>query len=134
MPKSRLRVAIVDDEEPVRRALTRLCQAYELDVATFASARLLFDALGAGRQRPDCLVLDMHMSGLNGLEVLALLHRCGFDIPAIVMTGRDDAITRELAFATGAFAYLLKPIDADVLLDTIAVATGTPRTLTTAGA
>src|SRR5262245_28988652 len=61
-------VAIVDDEEPIRRAMTRLCQAYELDVATFASAQQLFDLLDGDGRHPDCLVLDIHMPGIGGLE------------------------------------------------------------------
>lgn len=105
--------------------MKRLCRAYDLDVATFASAQQLFESLDGDGRQPDCLVLDIHMPGVGGIETRTQLLQRGLNIPSIMITGRDDEETRERALATGAFAYLCKPIDADTLLDAIADATGT---------
>src|SRR5258705_9750177 len=117
-------IAIVDDDELIRRAMTRLCRAYQLEVITFASAEQLVDSLDANGRHPDCLVLAIHMQGIGGLETRAELLQRGVNIPSIMITGRDDEETRERALAAGACAYLCKPIDAYTLLDAIADATG----------
>jgi FixJ family two-component response regulator len=110
-------IAIVDDEESDRVALRRLCVASGLEARAFASAQQLFDSLE--HARPDCLVLDVHMPGLNGLETQAWLRERGIHIPAIMITGRDDETTRTRSIALGASAYLSKPVDANVLIDAI---------------
>jgi FixJ family two-component response regulator len=114
-------VAIVDDEEHVRVALRRLCAAWGLEARAFASAPELLESLTA--TLPDCLVLDVHMPGVTGLDALAWMRARGTRIPAIVITGRDDEEVRIRATAVGAAAYLCKPIDPEVLLDAIADAT-----------
>jgi FixJ family two-component response regulator len=110
-------IAIVDDEEHVRVALRRLCSAWDLEPRTFGSARELLDSLPAAH--PDCLILDVHMPGLGGLDALACLLDRGISIPSIVITGRDDEDMRVRAAAVGASAYLCKPVDAGVLLAAI---------------
>jgi FixJ family two-component response regulator len=110
-------IAIVDDEEHVRVALRRLCSAWDLESRVFGSARELFESLHAAQ--PDCLILDVHMPGLGGLDALAWLLERGIRIPSIVITGRDDEDMRVRAAAVGASAYLCKPIDSAVLLDAI---------------
>lgn len=131
MPTNRPFIAIVDDEESVRRAMKRLCRAYELDVAAFASAQQLFDSLESDHSIPDCLVIDIHMPGIGGLETRTQLVQRGIDIPSIMITGRDDEETRARALAAGACAYLCKPIDVSTLLGAIAAATGSRGTFTT---
>jgi FixJ family two-component response regulator len=117
MDGSRLRVAIIDDDESVRRALRRLLRAANLDADAFASGRDFIDSLAA--QVPDCVVLDVHMPGMNGLDVQLQLVRNGFRIPVVVITGHDEPQARAQCLAAGAAAYLRKPLDDVALLDAI---------------
>jgi FixJ family two-component response regulator len=116
-------VAIVDDEDSVRRALERLLRSAGIDPAVFSSGENFLASL-AGR-RPDCVVLDLHMPGVTGFDVQARLRASGFQIPVIVITGHDSAESRERVQALGASAYLRKPVGAKVLLEAIERATGT---------
>lgn len=102
----------------MRKALERLLRSASMDVITFPAGQLFLDSLSA--HPVDCLVLDLHMSGMNGFEVQAQLARSGSQVPVIVMTGHDTPATRTRVLSSGAFAYLLKPIDDRVLLEAIA--------------
>jgi len=110
-------IAIVDDEESVRVALCRLCNAYGLDARSFASVQQLFDSLPS--RQPDCLVLDAHMPGIGGLDAQAWLREQGIRIPAVMITGRDDDSIQSRSQSIGAAACLCKPVDAEVLLGAI---------------
>jgi FixJ family two-component response regulator len=114
---TRLSISIVDDEEHVRVALRRLCDAYGLPARTFASAEDFLDSLDDSR--PECVIFDAQMPGLGGLEAQAVMRERGVRIPAIVITGRDNDEMRARAAALGAHAYLPKPVDAEVLIGAI---------------
>jgi len=116
----RLRIAVVDDEEPVRKALKRLLRSAGMDVETYPSGADFLDAMRT--REPDCLVLDLHMPGVNGFEVQSQLAQLGTRLPVVVVTGHDTPESNKRALAGGAAAYLLKPIDDRVLLDAIAAA------------
>ena len=118
MTGSRLRVAVVDDEESVRRALRRLFDAFELDAETFASGQEFLDALPT--RSPDCLVLDLQMPGLSGLEVQRLLAAAGVRVPTIIISADDAPEIRERCLSAGTAAYLGKPFDDRTLLAMIA--------------
>ena len=110
-------VAIVDDEEPVRKALKRLLRASGLEAETYASGR---DFLVANAERsPDCVILDLHMPGMSGLQVLQELKAARSVLPAVVITAYDEPATREQCLAAGAAAYLRKPLDERLLLNAI---------------
>jgi len=110
-------VAIVDDEEPVRKALKRLLRASGLEADTYASGQ---DFLQASLVRmPDCVVLDLHMPGMSGLQVLQELRSAKKSLPAVVITAYDEPATREQCLAAGAAAYLRKPLDERLLLNAI---------------
>jgi len=111
-------VFVVDDEESVRKALSRLLAASGMKVATFASGDGFLAA--ATLRAPDCVVLDLHMPGLTGLDVLLKLNQSGLDVPAIVITAHDEPQSRAQCLEAGAIEYLCKPIDAAALLDAIA--------------
>jgi DNA-binding response OmpR family regulator len=111
-------IAVVDDENSICRALKRLLEASGFDVLTFPSGKEFVDALGT--DQIDCAVLDLHMPGLSGLDLLKWLRSDGRQIPVIVVTGRDEHNTRALCLAAGACAYLPKPLDASQLLHAIA--------------
>jgi FixJ family two-component response regulator len=118
--KTRSLITIVDDEEPIRKALRRLLRSAGMDVETFPSGVEFFDSLAT--RRPDCVVLDLHMPVMNGFEVLAQLAESGMNLPVVVITGHDSDETRQLALAGLPVAYLRKPVNDQALLDAIAVA------------
>ena len=110
-------VAIVDDEEPVRKALKRLLCASGLEAEAYASGK---DFLSATATRaPDCVVLDLHMPGMSGLQVLQELRSAKSTLPAVVITAYDEPATRAQCLAAGAAAYLRKPLDERLLLNAI---------------
>jgi FixJ family two-component response regulator len=113
-------IAIVDDDASIRRALHRLVQAKGYTVESFASAREFLDAVP--RCRPACLVLDVHLNG-SGFELQERLAADGLEIPIIFITAHDDDSTRRRLEKCGAVAYLWKPVDEQVLLQTIQRAT-----------
>jgi FixJ family two-component response regulator len=120
MPRSRPLIAVVDDEEPVRKALRRLICAAGHDVETFASGASFLASLE--NHEPDCVLLDLHMPELTGLDVQARLARTAPRVPVIVITGHDQPETRDRVLAAGATAYLLKPVDEEALFAAIAAA------------
>jgi len=117
---SSLLVAVVDDDASVRRALTRLLQSAGLRVLTCASATE-FLATGVS-SAPDCVILDIHLGGMSGLEMLSRLRESGCSLPVLIITAHDDAQTREAAARVGCTAYLRKPLDGKMLLDEVAAA------------
>jgi CheY-like chemotaxis protein len=119
-------VAIVDDEEPVRKALKRLLRAAGLEAETYASGREFLEA--SALRPPDCLVLDLHMPGMSGLQVLRELRETPDAPPTVIITAYDEPATREQCLAAGASAYLRKPLDERLLLNAIsATVKRTPR-------
>ena len=99
-------VVIVDDDSSVRRALSRLLRMAGLRVALFASAADLLADMPAA---PACLVLDIHLGGMSGLDLLARFRAEGNTIPVLIITAHDDPSSRELATKAGFVAYLRKP-------------------------
>ena len=121
MPKLPL-VAVVDDEESVRRALERLLRSAGFAVETFASGAEFLLALP--EHLPACLVMDLHMPDLSGLDIQVLLQREGFGVPVVVITGHDTPEARMRVIKRGAKAYLRKPVDDKLLLAAINDAIG----------
>jgi FixJ family two-component response regulator len=113
-------VAVVDDEEPVRRALERLLRASGIETETFSTGGAMLDDLA--RREPDCVVLDLHMPGMSGFELQDRLAERETRIPVIVMTGHDTPESFERATAGGAAAYLRKPVDGEELLAAVGAA------------
>jgi FixJ family two-component response regulator len=113
-------IAVVEDDEPVRRALERLIRSARLDAETFPTGDEFLETLPD--HRPDCLVLDLHMPKVDGFQVQAWLARASLRIPVIVITGHDTPDAQARAMKGGAVAYFRKPVDGDALLDAIATA------------
>jgi CheY-like chemotaxis protein len=114
-------IAVVDDEEPIRKALKRLLRAAGLEAEGYASGQEFLRE--AGRRPPDCVLLDLHMPSMGGLDLLGHIHQT----PVVVITAHDQPGTREQCLAAGASAYLRKPIDDRLLLNAISAALRKPR-------
>jgi FixJ family two-component response regulator len=117
MPRAPIRVAIVDDEPAVRTALARLLKASSFQTATYGSAREFIDSMRRGL--PECLIVDVHMPEFSGLDLQRYLNRIDKKIPTIVITAFDDAGIRERSAASGAKAFLTKPLHGPTLIDAI---------------
>src|SRR5690349_20208860 len=113
-------IAVVDDEEPVRKALRRLLRALGFEVELFCSGEEFLTSINT--RQPDCAILDLHLPGLSGLEVQRELSRTNTRLPCILITGKDEPGTADRALAAGASAYLRKPVDQDELLSAISAA------------
>ena len=110
-------VYVVDDDEAVRRFLRGLIRSVGLKVETFATAREFLDAYQAGS--PGCLLLDIRMPGMSGLELQAELRRRKLDLPVIVLTGHGDVKVAVHAMKAGAVDFIEKPFNNEFLLQAI---------------
>jgi FixJ family two-component response regulator len=119
-------IAIVDDDASVCKALGRSIAASGLSVYTFTSGEEFLNSMAT--RQPDCLVLDFHMPGLNGIDIMTALDAAGWDLPIIIITGRDEPAPKAQCLASGALAYLPKPLDHLKLLRAIGEAVGHPPT------
>jgi FixJ family two-component response regulator len=107
-------IDIVDDDEAVRDSMRVLLETYGFVVREYASAQ---EFLASSNQPVcGCLLLDLHMPGMTGLDLLDTLRARGWTEPIILMTGRSDSVLKERAGRAGAVAMLDKPVDDDVLL------------------
>ncbi|MHA1598795.1 MAG: response regulator transcription factor [Alphaproteobacteria bacterium] len=110
-------VFIVDDDDAVRESLNWLVSSVDLKVESYASAG---DFLGQCRpNQSGCLITDIRMPGLSGLELQDELNRRGCDLPVIVITGHGDVQTAVRAMKAGAFDFVEKPFNDQLLLDLV---------------
>ncbi len=123
--KTQLMVAVVDDDLSVQKALRRLIMSFGFETECFASAD---EYLVTRREKPpDCLVLDVHMAGMNGIELQAELRRSGSKVPIVFITALDDGLWRGLAMEGGAVDFLPKPCGDDALMEAVQRAVRTQR-------
>jgi FixJ family two-component response regulator len=108
---------VVDDDPSVRRALVRLLRSAGMSPRPFESAREFLDSDFTAENA--CLIADVKMPGLDGLELQQKLVEMGVDLPVVLITGFDSEETRALAKASGAAGYFRKPVDDQALLDAI---------------
>lgn len=113
-------VAVVDDDELVRMGLQKLLKAAGFKVATFESAERFLDS--DHLRHVGCLIADIRMPGLSGLELQAKLKAERYAIPIIFITAHGDSKMRMQAMLEGAVEFLTKPFDDKVLLDTVGAA------------
>jgi two-component system response regulator FixJ len=107
-------VAIVDDDEAVREALSDLLLALDLACRTFDRAETFMAEYVPGRF--DCLITDVSMPGLSGLDLMQHLRNIGASMPVIIVTAGMNPATRLRAMNGGAHAYLTKPISGEALI------------------
>jgi FixJ family two-component response regulator len=110
-------VFVVDDDESVRKALTRLIQSVGIQVESFASAEAFL--LRPRYEGPCCLVLDIRMPGLSGLDLQKELTRANLTVPIIFMTGHGTIPMSVRAMKAGAIDFLEKPFEDQAILDLI---------------
>ena len=114
-------VAVVDDEPAVCKAFERLLRASKFEVVTFCSGADFLTSLSL--RAPACVVLDLHMPGLNGFDVQAhLAADPGNKVGVVIVTAHDSPTSQQRAMAAGAAAYLRKPVETQPLLDAVRAA------------
>jgi FixJ family two-component response regulator len=122
------RVHIVDDDAAVRRALALLMASVPLDVALYASAQEFLDAFpGLDADERYCLVADVRMPGMSGLELQGELKSRDIAIPTILISGHGDVPMAVRAMRNGAVTFLEKPVAEQELIDTVLDVLARPR-------
>jgi FixJ family two-component response regulator len=121
MQNRQIVVAIVDDDPSVLKGLKRLLNTCGFKTEVFNSGEAFLDRDSTGE--PACVVLDIHLNGITGIETRRRLTASGSTIPVIYMTALDTAIVQREATASGCAAYLRKPFSGNVLVESIRKAT-----------
>ena len=102
-------VFVIDDDESVSKSISRLMKSVGFNVRTFTSARDFLDQ--ECQNLPGCLVLDVRMPGISGLELQQKLIDCSSRLPIILMSAHEDISAREQGLKAGAVEFLQKPFD-----------------------
>jgi FixJ family two-component response regulator len=113
-PERSFAVAVVDDDASFREALAGYISSCGFDVLAFASADAFLDSSASGDA--GCLITDMHLPGMNGLDLQRRLRDLGVSLPTIFVTAAPDAGAARTAVAGGALCMLAKPVDEAELL------------------
>jgi FixJ family two-component response regulator len=120
VPQESFTVYVIDDDESIRRALKRLLRSMGYHAVTFESAEDFMEATSCRGE--GCLVLDIRLPGMTGLDLQEKLASSGAKYPVIFMTAHDNTQWQERAKKAGAVAYLRKPFDEQSLLNAIQLA------------
>jgi FixJ family two-component response regulator len=119
---TRGQISVVDDDESIRRTTTFLIESFGFRAAAFESAEKF---LKSGQlQDTSCLIVDVQMPGMSGLELQTELASAGYDIPIIFITAYENKASRQQAMHAGAVAFLGKPFSDEQLLQTVRSALG----------
>lgn len=118
-------IAIVDDDAPLREALGSVMKAAGFSIGTFASAEEFLDS--AERENTACLILDVRLPGISGIELQKRLADANSEIPIIFVTAHGDASLRDSLLRAGAAGFLSKPVRSDALLKQIHAALKTNK-------
>jgi len=117
MPSENSIVHVIDDDEASRESLEFLLRTAGIEVKTYASAAVFLD-LAAG-MNPGCIITDVRMPGMSGIDLLRRLRELKIDVPVIVITGHGDVPLAVEAMKIGAVDFLEKPFDDEVLLASV---------------
>jgi DNA-binding response OmpR family regulator len=117
MPSDKAIVHVIDDDEAIRQSLAFLLQAAKLEVKTYASAMAFLDSLPDNAS--SCVITDVRMPGMSGVDLLRRLKELKIAVPVIVITGHGDVALAVEAMKVGAVDFLEKPFDDDVLLASV---------------
>jgi DNA-binding response OmpR family regulator len=119
------RILVVDDEEPVRDVLCEYFESQGFGVEAAPDGEAALAALG--RLRPDLVLLDVRMPGIDGVEVLRRIRRADPDVPVIMVTANEDVALAKEMLKLGAFDYVAKPFDFSYLDRGVSEAAETPE-------
>jgi FixJ family two-component response regulator len=121
--KAKPLIAIVDDDESVCRAIKRLVRSLGMEAEAFTSGRDFIELIDAMPSfQPDCLILDVQMPGMNGLDVQQQLISRSSRLPIVFITAHDEMGVRERALSAGALAFLRKPFNDELFIETLTAA------------
>jgi two-component system response regulator FixJ len=120
MPSETAIVHVIDDDEALRDSLAFLLRTADLDVMSHASAAAFLDALPLTGLT--CIITDVRMPGLSGIDLLRRVRELGIEVPVIVITGHGDVPLAVEAMRFGAVDFLEKPFDDEVLLQSVRAA------------
>jgi FixJ family two-component response regulator len=118
--RDREMVSVVDDDASLRRSVRNLLTSAGFTVQAFSSAEEFLES--PQRTNTGCLVLDLRMGGMSGLDLLKHLRATGWGIPVVILTAHGDDDARGRALQAGAAAFLGKPFRGDALLDVVKTA------------
>ncbi len=110
-------IYIIDDDKSVRRSFELLLSSADYKYSSFESAKEFLDNFNPNGK--DVLILDVHMPGMDGCELLSALKLKNIFVPILIITAYDEPFSRECAKDYGVMAYLRKPIDGKTLIDLI---------------
>lgn len=127
MPPDKSVVAIVDDDPSVLTGLKRVLGAHGFITETFNSGEAFLERYKAAE--PACVILDINLGGITGIETRRRLTARGAKVPVIYMSALDDATIIKEATASGCAAFLRKPFSGNVLIDTIQIATSSCKSI-----
>ena len=116
-------IAIIDDDAPLREALGSVLKAAGFGIDTFASAEEFLESLQ--RNHTNCLILDVRLPGMSGIELQRRLLDAHFGVPIIFITAHGDGDLRDLVMKAGAAGFLNKPVRSEALLKEIHAALDT---------
>ena len=114
---SQQKVYVIDDDDAVRDSMRAALESFEMDVSDYRSASDFLAEVNAPAN--GCMLLDLHMPGMSGLELLAIMRQRGWNLPVIIMTGRSDDLLKERALRAGVVTLLDKPIGESTLIDNL---------------
>ena len=114
---SSIRITIVDDDEALREALGSILKASGFRVGSFSSAEEYLTS--SDRQNSGCLILDVRLPGMSGIELQYLLRAMGDEIPIVFLTAHGDSVIRDVVMKAGALGFLTKPVRRDALLERV---------------
>jgi FixJ family two-component response regulator len=117
-------VLVLDDDASMLSSIERLLKLYGFDVEVFDTVERFLGAANLSRAR--CLVLDIHLNGMSGIEVKRKLMLSGISLPVIFITGKESEANRKAAFDLGCVAFLPKPFLAKSLIDALHDALASP--------
>src|SRR5436305_1546093 len=110
-------ISVVDDDESIRKSTSLLIESFGLEAAAFESAESLLKS--SQFHETSCLIIDLRMLGVNGRQLQSHLAAAGYKIPIIFITAYDNKESRQQAMQAGAVAFLSKPFNDELLLETI---------------
>ena len=125
-------ICVVDDDESVRDSMRALLESYGIAVEEYSSGRDFLSRPSSGPYA--CMLLDLHMPEMDGLQLLVTMRKQGSSLPVIIVTGRGDAQVSSRALQAGAYALLNKPVDDEVLLENIRCAAASASAKSQTGA